>query len=130
MFKVAKKITVGITLLALSAVPTLSGEMSPVGKWQTATGDSRYEVMLCEGGRAICAKLTWLRADTRTADNVRYLNTYVVRGARPAAQNKWRGIINYGDEKVSGSVTLTSPNTMRLQGCKAIFCQSMTFNRV
>lgn len=130
MFNVAKKIAVGVTLLALSAIPTLSGEMTPVGKWQTATGDSRYEVMLCEDGRSICAKLTWLSPNTRTAENVRYLNTYVVRGARPAAQNKWRGTINYGEEKVSGSVTLTGPNTMRLKGCKAIFCQSMTFNRV
>lgn len=130
MFRVAKKVTAGITMLALFVVPTLSGEISPVGKWQTATGDSQYEVMMCGDGRSICAKLTWLHPDTLNADNARFLNTFVVRGARPSAENKWRGTINYGNDKVSGSVTLTSPNTMRLKGCKAIFCQSMTFNRV
>ena len=115
---------------SLFSTPVISDELSPVGKWRTTTGESQYEVTLCGDGTRLCAKLTWLRADARTADNLAYLNKYVVRGAKPTSANKWRGIINYAGEKIGGSVTLISANRMRLNGCKLIVCQTMDFKRV
>jgi uncharacterized protein (DUF2147 family) len=104
--------------------------MTPIGKWRSTTGESQYEVTYCGDGTRLCARLTWLRSDARTAENLQYLNKYVVRGARSIQTNKWRGTINYGGEKIGGSVTLLNDDKMRLTGCKLIACQTMDFNRV
>ena len=115
---------------SLFATPVVSEEPSPVGKWQTSTGESRYEVSLCGDGTRLCAKLTWLRSDARTAENVKYLNKYVVHGAKPLAPNKWRGTVNYAGEKIAGSVTLVAPDKMRLNSCMLVVCQSIDFHRI
>jgi len=128
--KISLKIATALIACGLFSTPVISNELSPVGKWLTTTGESQYEVTLCGGGSNLCAKLTWLRADARTADNLAYLNKYVVRGARPTAANKWRGTINYAGEKIGGSVTLLSADKLRLNGCKLIVCQTVDFNRV
>lgn len=130
MKKFVLKIVAGLMVLTMSVAPTISGELSPVGKWQSTSGESRYEVTLCGDGTKLCAKLTWLRADARTADNVKYLNKYVVRGARPTKANKWSGVVQFAGEKFGGTVILLSANKMRLSGCKLIMCQSFDFRRV
>lgn len=130
MKKIVAKIAAGLVVLSMSVVPTFSGELSPVGKWQSAAGESQYEVTLCGDGTKLCARLTWLRSDARTADNLKYLNKYVVRGAKPTDANKWRGTFSYAGEKVGGSVTLLSGDKMRLSGCKLIMCQTFDFYRI
>ena len=114
----------------LSVANAFANDLSPIGSWQSAGGESRYEVTLCGDGTKLCARLTWLRADMRTAENLQYLNTYVVRGARSINTNKWQGTINYAGEKIGGSVVLVNANKMRLTGCKLLACQTLDFNRV
>jgi len=103
--------------------------VSPVGQWQTATGESRYEVSYCYGTR-LCARLTWLRADARTPENLAYLNTYVVLGARQTGANKWSGMVSYGGEHINGNMILLDSDSMRLNGCKLIMCQTVEFERI
>lgn len=114
----------------LSIAPIQAGEVSPVGSWQTVSGESRYEISLCGDGTSLCAKLTWLRADARTAENMQYLNRYVLNGAARAGNNLWRGALRYGGDVFGGSVKLINARKLKLQGCKAIFCQSMVFTRL
>lgn len=102
----------------------------PTGTWQSTGGESRYEVSYCGDGTQICARLTWLRSDQRTAENLAYLNTYVVSGASAAADNKWRGRLAYEGSTYSGSLTMTDANSLKLSGCKGLFCKTMTFERV
>ncbi len=109
--------------------PVMANDASPVGKWQTATGESRYEVSYC-GGTALCARLTWLRSDARTPENLAYLNTYVVKGAHRTGTNKWSGTLSYNGEKIGGSMTLIDGDSMRLSGCKLIMCQTLEFERI
>ena len=130
MRKTAVKIAAGLVVLTMSVASALSGELSPVGQWQSATGESRYEVTMCGDGTKLCARLTWLRADARTLDNLKLLNKYVVTGARPTNANKWRGTVHYAGGKAGGSVTLLSPDKMRLSGCKLIMCQTFDFHRL
>jgi len=127
----ARRIAAAAAALALLATPTLAADIakSPVGVWQTEQGDARFRVSLCGDGKQLCAKLTWLRQDVRSAENLRYLNKYVVQGAMPVQANKWRGTVSYNGETLSGSVTLAG-DVMSLQGCKGIFCQSMSFQRL
>jgi uncharacterized protein (DUF2147 family) len=122
-----KKIIVLATLLCgtISAAAT----PSPTGTWQSANGDSRYEVAMCGDGKSLCARLTWLRQDVRTPKNMQYLDKWVVR-AEPAGANTWRGAVNLHGTRASGKVTLKDADTMHVHGCRAIFCQSMQFNRL
>jgi uncharacterized protein (DUF2147 family) len=102
----------------------------PTGVWQTTTGESRYQVSFCGNGKQLCAKLTWLRADARTEENLAYLNRYVVRGATAAAENKWQGKVNYAGDSFEGSLTMLDANSMKLSGCKGMFCKTMNFRRI
>jgi uncharacterized protein (DUF2147 family) len=118
-------------LLAIGlAVPVAAQELSPVGTWQTTTGESRYAVSLCGDGTQLCAKLTWLREDARTPENLALLNKLVVQNAKPVDENKWRGTVKYDGHSVAGAVTLVNANTMKLSGCQLIACKRVDFVRL
>lgn len=138
---VAKNIAAAALAVALTlgSAPTMAFEVikasvsvksgTPEGTWQTKQGDARFRVSLCGDGTQLCAKLTWLRKDARSEENLRYLNKYVLRNAEAIEANKWRGTVNYQGETVSGSVTLAG-NVMNVLGCKGVFCQLMEFRRL
>lgn len=123
--------TIAAAMLALcAAAPTFAQDLTPVGTWQTVSGESRYAVSYCGDGTELCAKLTWLRKDARTPENLALLNQYVVEGAQASAPNKWRGLVKYDGHTVSGSVTLVNADTLSLSGCKLIACQKVNFVRL
>ncbi|MEO5613815.1 MAG: DUF2147 domain-containing protein [Cypionkella sp.] len=123
--------TAAAALLAIGlAAPAMAQDLSPVGTWQTTTGESRYTVSLCGDGTQLCAKLTWLRADARTPENLALLNRLVMQGAKSVAENKWRGTVKYDGHAVAGSVTLINANTMKLSGCQLVACKQVDFVRL
>jgi len=126
------KLAAALTFAAVSAVASTANaaDLNPVGTWQSTTGESRFAVSYCGDGNQLCAKLTWLREDARTPENLAYLNKYVVQGAIETAANRWKGIVNYAGETVSGSVTLVSNDELKVSGCKGIACQSLEFVRI
>ncbi len=124
----ATKLAAVALALGLAATPALAAD--PTGTWQTTTGESHYKVSYCGDGTQLCAKLTWLRDDAKTEDNLSYLGRYVVKGAVPTGGNQWEGSVNYNGETFAGSVTMVSANSMTLKGCQGLFCQSMHFNRL
>ena len=123
--------TIAAAALALcAAAPAFAQDLTPVGTWQTTSGESRYAVSYCGDGTQLCAKLIWLRKDARTPENLALLNTQVVQGARPTAENKWRGTVRYEGQTVSGSVTLVNEDRLSLRGCQLIACKKVDFVRV
>ena len=124
----AKNFAAAALVLGLAIAPAFAAD--PTGTWQSTSGESRYKVSYCGDGTQLCAKLTWLRADARTAENLAYLNHYVVKDAVPAAANKWQGNVSYAGDTFAGSVTMVSSNALKLSGCKGVFCQSMSFTRL
>ena len=123
--------TIAAAILALcAAAPAFAQDLTPVGTWQTTSGESRYAVSYCGDGTELCAKLTWLRADAQTPENLALLNKYVVQGARSTAENKWRGTVRYEGQTVSGSVTLVNEDRLSLRGCQLIACQKVDFVRI
>lgn len=124
----AKSLAAAIITLGLAVAPALAAD--PTGTWQSSGGESRYKVSYCGDGTQLCAKLTWLRDDARTAENLAYLNRYVVKGAVASGRNKWEGQVAYAGDVFAGSVTLVGNNAMKLRGCKGMLCQSMSFTRL
>jgi uncharacterized protein (DUF2147 family) len=126
--RVLKSMAVGALLVALGIAPALAAD--PTGTWQSTGGESRYAISYCGSGKQLCAKLVWLRADARTAENLRYLNHYVVKGAKRDAANTWAGTLTYAGQSYAGKLTLVSTDAMRLKGCKGLFCTTMSFERI
>jgi uncharacterized protein (DUF2147 family) len=124
----AKSLAIALTLVGLASAPALAGD--PTGTWQSNTGESRYDVSYCGDGTQLCAKLTWLREDAQTKDNLALLNRYVVTGAVPAGENSWEGDLAYEGDVYAGRVTMVSDNAMKLKGCQGMFCKSMSFSRI
>jgi uncharacterized protein (DUF2147 family) len=129
MINFAKKLSAAAIVLAVSIAPAFAAQ-SPAGTWQTTTGESRFEISLCGDGTQVCAKLVWLREDARTAENLPYLNSYVLMGAKRALENKWRGQAEYQGELVKGTLTLVDANTMTINGCKGALCQKFALTRI
>lgn len=101
------------------------------GAWESTTGESRYHVVLCGDERTrLCAKLVWLREDARTNINLRYLNTFVLLGARPIGPNSWQGPVNYAGEITMTNITAVTSNKITLTGCKLMICQTIEFKRL
>lgn len=121
------KLVAAVFALGLAAGPAFAAD--PTGVWQSTTGEARYNVSYCGDGTQLCAKLTWLRDDARTPENLAYLNQYVVHGASAVDGDTWQGSLSYQGDIYKGSLDLAG-DTMRLKGCKAVFCKSMQFVRV
>ena len=124
----AKSLAVAFVAAGMMTTPTLAAD--PTGSWQLSTGESRYEVSYCGDGTQLCAKLTWLREDARTAENLAYLNRFVVKGAVPTGENSWQGSVAYEGDTYEGKLVMTSGNQLNLKGCQGMFCKSMSLERL
>ena len=124
----AKTLAAAMLTIGLAVTPAFAAD--PTGTWQSSGGESRYKVTYCGDGQQLCATLTWLREDARTAENMAYLNRYVVRGAVQTGNDSWAGNVAYEGNVYEGSVTMVSDNTLKLKGCQGMFCKSLSFNRM
>ena len=124
----AKSLAVALVAAGIMTTPTLAAD--PTGSWQLSTGESRYEISYCGDGTQLCAKLTWLREDARTAENLAYLNRFVVKGAVPTGENSWQGVVAYEGDTYDGKVVLTGGDRLSLKGCQGMFCKSMNLQRL
>ena len=114
---------------AFSISPVFAAGSSPVGNWQVTSGEARYTVTSC-GGQQLCARLTWLRSDARTEENLALLNHYVVKGAQPSGSNTWAGDVTFNGHSYDGIMKMVSKNFMTLKGCSGILCQTYEFTRI
>lgn len=126
--QIAKRLAVAVAALTLATVPASAAD--PTGTWQSTTGESRYVVTYCGDGTQLCAKLTWLRDDAQTAENLPYLNRFVVQGAVPNGANSWQGKLSYEGDVFEGKMTMVSEDALKLRGCQGMFCKSMNFVRL
>jgi uncharacterized protein (DUF2147 family) len=128
MIKFAKLVSAAIVFAAM-ATAAFAVE-SPAGTWQSADGTTRFEITLCGDGTEVCAKLVYLSGEAATAENMQYLNQYVLKGAKRALENKWRGEAEYLGEVVKGTMTMVSGDVMTINGCKGALCQKFELVRL
>jgi uncharacterized protein (DUF2147 family) len=123
------KITAAASTLGFLIAPAFAGDVgSPEGAWQVTSGESQYEVAMCDDGTALCATLVWLREDARSPENPGYLNKQVVH-AEMSQPMTWEGQVTYEGDTYAGYVTMVG-HSLQMTGCKAILCKSMIFERV
>ena len=121
-------------LLTASAMsPTIAQEAfaSPAGQWEIQMRDSRYDVTLCGPDMTqLCAKLVWLGNGADNKDNLPYLNTMLIEGAKPAGPNVWKGTLSVYGKQADGTITQISDDQISIQGCLfALICKSYELYR-
>jgi uncharacterized protein (DUF2147 family) len=132
IFVMKRLVLLASALFALFGTLSVSAAQfaSPEGIWEVDTRDSRYEVGYC-GDNVLCAQLVWLADSANTPQNAQYLDTLVVKFAKPSGPNKWRGQMSVLGESFSGTIQQQSDDVMEITGCKyVLFCRSFKMYRV
>jgi uncharacterized protein (DUF2147 family) len=122
----ARKLAAAALALGLATAPVLALAADPTGTWQADDGKSRYTVSYC-GDDTVCARLIWLR--DKDDENRQYLNQVIVQGAQ-SSENKWTGTVKQGGDTYSGTMIMTGEDSLKVNGCQGIFCQTVRLSRV
>ena len=130
-----------ITALALSLVtmsPAIAGD--PKGDWLTKDRDAKVRVADC--GDGLCGTVVWLKdpidpatgkpvADKHNVDQALrtrpLMGVQIVLDMKPSGTaDTWAGhIYNSDDGKTyRGSIALTGPTTLKVEGCVLAFCKA------
>lgn len=103
--------------------------VSPVGNFRDEFGTS-FTFLLCGEGTDLCGILTDVQGESRTEENLAYLNQQVVQ-ATQTAPNQWKGTVIYDGAEAAATITQTGPDSIEIEGCRAlILCQTLVFSRV
>ena len=137
-------IAITAALLAAPAVHA-QGATEPTGVWLTQAGDARVRVSKCGGG--ICGVIVGLRdpidqatgkppVDDKnpnpTLKNRPMIGLSLFSGMHPSGPNKWSGQIYNADDgsTYASNVTVTGPDTLRVEGCLGALCGGENWTRV
>lgn len=125
-----KAITAISFALAALAVPAMAQQTAtPDGVWQDRWGTT-FTFSLCGDGTDLCGTLNDIQGESRTPENLAYVNEQVVV-AEQTAPNRWEGQIALNGGTAKAIVEQVGPNTIEITGCQAgIFCSTLTYQRV
>jgi uncharacterized protein (DUF2147 family) len=132
---------------ALLAAPTASAQSAgePTGIWLTQAGDARVRVSKCGGG--ICGVIVGLKQPIDPATGKPQVddknpNPALARrpiiglplftGMHASGPGKWAGQIYNADDggTYASNVSVTGPDTLRVEGCVGMICGGETWTRV
>lgn len=123
-----RTIAAAAALLAALAAPALAQDMDPNGTWVDRWGTS-FTFELCGDGTQLCGVLNDIQGDSRTEENLQFVNQQVVQGDM-VGPNKWQGAIALNGGNATATVEMTAPDTLKITGCQAvIFCSSIDYQR-
>ncbi len=128
------------TLFAATAIPAFAQDAaapaaeaeaaaaSPEGTFVDSFGTSFTFTLCGDAGTSLCGVLTTLMGDSATEENLAFVGQQVMQ-AEPSGPNEWKGSLSAGGISAEATVTQTGPDTIDIQGCRAILCQTLTYNR-
>ena len=121
---------VASVLLVATTLPGLAADYDPTGRWQTTTGESRYDFDYCGDGTKLCATLVWLNAGAMKSPAKKQLGHYAVTEAKRVGPNTWRGPLNFDGKIANTTLTFTSAKNLTIAGCYYIFCKSFDLVKI
>ena len=121
------------------------GSSDPSGLWMTQAGDAKVRVSHC--GEGICGVVVSLREPTNPATGAPFVDDKnpnpalakrpiiglpLFSGMHAAGPGKWSGQIYNADDgsTYASHVSVTGPDTLRVEGCMGAFCGGETWTRV
>lgn len=127
MFKAA--ITASLMVAALAAPTLAQSAASPNGTWRDDWGTT-FSFSLCGDGTQLCGVLKDVQGNSRTQENLAFVNKQVVT-ADQTAPSTWEGQIGMSGGTAKAIVKQVDANTITITGCRAaILCQTLTYQRV
>jgi hypothetical protein len=100
----------------------------PSGTFVDEYGTS-FQFSLCgDSGTDLCGVLTTLKGESATEENLAFVGKQVMQATQSAA-NQWKGSIEAGGISAEATITQTGPDTIEIEGCRAILCQTLAYNR-
>ncbi len=118
---------VSIAVAAL-ATPAFAQSATPDGVWKDRWGTT-FTFELCGAdGTQLCGVLNDIQGDSRTEENLAFVDQQVVQGVQTGA-NKWEGQIDLNGGGAKAIVELTGPDTLKITGCQ-LLCSSIDYERV
>jgi len=112
---------------ALIVPATAQSTANPDGVWKDRWGTT-FTFELCGDGTQLCGTLNDIQGDSRTEENLAFVNQQVVQGQQ-TGPNKWEGQIALNGGKAKAIVELTGPDTLKITGCQ-LLCSSIDYQRV
>lgn len=116
-------------LVAAFAAPAFGqGALNPNGSFADKWGTT-FTFSLCGSGTDLCGKLDVLKGDSATPADLAYVGNQVIQ-AKASGANVWKGQLSAGGMSGEATITQTGPNTIDIQGCRAmILCETLTYTR-
>lgn len=125
---IAKSLFAAAGLVLALAVPAIAQSGTPDGVWKDRWGTT-FTFKMCGDGTQLCGTLNDIQGDSRTPENLKFVNQEVVRGTK-TGDNKWEGNIALNGGKAKAIVELTGPDTLKITGCQGgILCSSIDYKR-
>lgn len=116
-------------LCAAAASPTFAQDAAtPEGTWQDKWGTT-FTFSMCGDGTQLCGVLNDIQGDSRTEENLAFVDQQVVQGNQ-VAPNEWKGNIALNGGNAEATVELVDADTISITGCRGIFCSSIEYERV
>lgn len=115
-------------LAAFLVVPAIGQDANPSGVWEDRWGTT-FTFELCGDGTQLCGVLNDIQGESRTEENLAYVNKQVVQ-AEMVAPNTWEGSIVLNGGTAKATVEMTGPNELEITGCRGILCSSIDYERV
>ena len=113
---------------AALAVPALGqATADPGGVWKDKWGTT-FTFELCGDGTQLCGTLNDIQGDSRTPENLAYVNQQVVQ-ADQTAPGRWEGQIALNGGEAKAIVEMTGPDKLKITGCQ-VLCSSIDYERV
>jgi hypothetical protein len=122
------KLLSAAALSVLLVAPAIGQDLSPDGVWKDRWGTT-FTFELCGDGTQLCGVLNDIQGESRTDENLAYVNQQVVQ-AEMIAPNKWEGTIALDGGSAKATVEMTGADALKITGCRAILCSSIDYERV
>ncbi|GHA23728.1 hypothetical protein GCM10007989_19060 [Devosia pacifica] len=124
-----KTLSAAATVMTFLAVPAFAQDATPAGTWQDQWGTT-FTFSMCGDGTQLCGVLNDIQGDSRTEENLAYVDQQVVQGEQ-TGPNTWEGDIALNGGNASATVELVGPDTLTITGCQAgILCSSIDYTRM
>jgi uncharacterized protein (DUF2147 family) len=106
-----------------------------LGTWKNPSGSVRIRAARC--GNLVCGTIVFAndkaKADAKRGGTDPLIGTQLFEEFTARGPNQWRGRVFVPDmnRRVTGTATLETPNTIRVEGCAArVICRNQVWTRV
>lgn len=126
MFKTVAAASIALAFLAAPAIAQSSA--GPDGVWKDQWGTT-FTFSTCGDGTQLCGVLNDVQGNSRTEENLAFVDQQVVT-AEQVAPSQWEGEIAMGGGTAKAIVKQVGPDEITITGCRAgILCQTLTYER-